>query len=198
RGQRRARHARAHASHRVGRARARRPSRGDQLPLGRRPRGQALRAGAAPAPRRGRPHEEADPARSRRGRAESAQPKRAPAGCAQAACAGAREKPALPQGRGGRMKTLSMVAAICLVGTLLSAGAFWRAERVRAAYRIRGLSDRLAHAKNENAWLKGEIEKRRNPLALEAAAKRRGAAGLVRDLPVVTVAYRDHEELPTP
>lgn len=96
------------------------------------------------------------------------------------------------------MKTMSMVAAICLVGTLLAVGAFWRAERVRAAYRIRGLSDRLAHARNENEWLRGEIEKKKNPLALEVAARRRGLADLVKDLPVVAVQPRDHTEVPGP
>lgn len=96
------------------------------------------------------------------------------------------------------MKTLSMVVAICLVGTLLCAGAFWRAERVRSAYRIRGLSDRLAHAKNENAWLRGEIEKRKNPLAIESAARKKGLTTLVKDLPVVAVPPIAHGDLPTP
>lgn len=95
------------------------------------------------------------------------------------------------------MKTLAMVVAIGLVGTLLSAGAFWRAERVRSAYRIRGLEDRLAHARNENAWLRGEIEKRKNPLALEAASRRRSVA-LVKDVPVVTVPVGERGEVPLP
>jgi hypothetical protein len=91
-----------------------------------------------------------------------------------------------------------MVVAICLVGTLLGSGAYWRAERVRAAYRIRGLSDRLAHAKNENAWLRGEIEKRKNPLSLDAAARKKGLTALVKDLPVVTVSPLEHGDLPAP
>ena len=71
------------------------------------------------------------------------------------------------------MKTMSMVLAICLVGSLLAIGAFWRSERVRCAYRIRTLSDELSHAKNENEWLRGDIEKRGSvgppsPLGLHA------------------------------
>jgi hypothetical protein len=95
------------------------------------------------------------------------------------------------------MRTFAMVVAIGLVGVILCSGAWWRAERVRSAYRIRGLEDRLAHAKNENAWLRGEIENRKNPLALAAAAKRHGVA-LVRDLPVVVVPAAEHGEAPAP
>jgi hypothetical protein len=91
---------------------------------------------------------------------------------------------------------MSMVAAICLVGTLLGIGAYWRAERVRSAYRIRTLQDQLAHAKNENEWLHGALEKKQNPLAIERAAKRFGLGNLVKDVPVVVVPHRDHSEAP--
>ena len=94
------------------------------------------------------------------------------------------------------MKTASMLIAICLVGVLLSTGAFWRAERVRTAYRIRALSDELSHAKNENEWLRGDIEKKKNPRALEVAMKRRGMEAFVKDIPVVTVVPREHVEVP--
>jgi hypothetical protein len=89
-----------------------------------------------------------------------------------------------------------MVIAICLVGTLLATGAYWRAERVRAAYRIRTLSESLSHARNENGWLRGDIEKKKNPRALEMALKRRGAPALIRDVPVVAVPHRVQVEVP--
>jgi hypothetical protein len=91
---------------------------------------------------------------------------------------------------------MSMVAAICLVGSLLAMGAYWRAERVRAAYRIRTLQDQLAHSRNENEWLRGALERKQNPLTIERAAKRLGLAGLVKDVPVVVVPHRDHSEAP--
>ena len=94
------------------------------------------------------------------------------------------------------MKTMSMVAAICLVGSLLAIGSYWRAERVRTAYRIRALQDQLAHSRNENEWLRGALERKQNPLTIARAAKRLGLAGLVKDVPVVVVPKRDHSEAP--
>jgi hypothetical protein len=92
------------------------------------------------------------------------------------------------------VKTFTMVVAIGLVGSLLAAGAYWRSERVRSAYRIKGLQDRLAHAKNENEWLKGGLERKKNPLAIERAAKRVGLKGFVKDIPVIAVVPLDHSE----
>jgi hypothetical protein len=94
------------------------------------------------------------------------------------------------------VKTMSMVVAICLVGSLLAAGSYWRAERVRAAYRIRTLHDELAHARNENEWLRGALERKQNPLTIARSAKRLGVSGLVKDVPVVVVPFRDHREAP--
>jgi hypothetical protein len=94
------------------------------------------------------------------------------------------------------VKTMSMVAAICLVGCLLAIGAFWRSERVRSAYRIRALSDGLSHARNENEWLRGDIERKKNPSLLSIALKKKGAEALVKDVPVVTVVPRAHLEVP--
>jgi hypothetical protein len=91
---------------------------------------------------------------------------------------------------------MSMVIAICLVGALLAAGAFWRSERVRSAYRIRALSDELSHARNENEWLRGDIEKKKNPRWLEAATKKKGFEPLVKDVPVVAVPPRTYVEVP--
>jgi hypothetical protein len=91
---------------------------------------------------------------------------------------------------------MSMVVAICLVGCLLATGAFWRSERVRSAYRIRTLSDSLSHAKNENEWLRGDIEKKKNPRLLEATLKKKGAESLVKDVPVIAVVPRIHVEVP--
>jgi hypothetical protein len=89
-----------------------------------------------------------------------------------------------------------MVLAIFLAGTLFGVGTHWRSERVRSAYRIRVLSETLSHARNENAWLRGDIERKRNPHALDAALKRRRAGTFVRDLPVVQVAPLPHVEVP--
>jgi hypothetical protein len=94
------------------------------------------------------------------------------------------------------VKTFSMVVAIGLVGALLGMGAFWRAERVRSAYRIPGLQDRLAHTRNENEWLKGGLERKKNPLAIERAAKRVGLTGFVKDIPVIAVVPIDHSQDP--
>ena len=94
------------------------------------------------------------------------------------------------------MKTLAMVLAIGLVGSLLGAGAYWRAERVRSAYRIKGLQDRLAHARNENEWLKGGLERKKNPVAIERAGKRAGLTGFVKEIPVISVVALDHSEDP--
>jgi hypothetical protein len=89
-----------------------------------------------------------------------------------------------------------MVTAICLVGALLGIGAYWRAEQLRCAYRIRALSDDLSHAKNENEWLRGDIERKKNPKLLELNLKRRGIAPLVKDVPVIAVVPRAHLEVP--
>lgn len=94
------------------------------------------------------------------------------------------------------MKTFSMVLAIGLVGCLLASGAFWRSERVRGAYRIRSLSERLSHAKNENVWLRTQIEEKRDPRLLAAALKKKNVEAMIRDVPVVKVAPRAHVEVP--
>jgi hypothetical protein len=93
------------------------------------------------------------------------------------------------------MKTASMVAALCLVGVLLGIGAHFRSERVRAAYRIRTLTEKLSHAENENRWLRGEIERKKNPRVLDLALKRRGAETL-GEVPVVEVEPRAWIEVP--
>jgi hypothetical protein len=93
------------------------------------------------------------------------------------------------------MKTASMVAAVCLVGVLLGIGACYRSERVRAAYRIRTLTESLSHAENENRWLRGEIERKKNPRTLDVAMKR-GGADAFKEAPVVEVPPRAHLEVP--
>jgi hypothetical protein len=93
------------------------------------------------------------------------------------------------------MKTAAIVLAICLVGVLCASGTYWRAERVRSAYRVRALAERLAHAQNENAWLRGEVERKLNPTRLQEAAKRCGLGDL-KPVPVVTVPERPVIEVP--
>ena len=94
------------------------------------------------------------------------------------------------------MRTAAMIVAIGLVGTLLSLGAHWRAERIRSAYRVRALSDTLSLVRNENGWLRGGIERKRTPWALERVVHKKRIGPFVHDLPVVPVVPLPHGEVP--
>ncbi len=89
-----------------------------------------------------------------------------------------------------------MITAVCLVGAMLILAAHRRAEGVRAAYRIKTLADRLAQVRNENAWLRAELERRRNPMVLAKTAKALAVELPVEELPVVRVRRRPVQEIP--
>ncbi len=94
------------------------------------------------------------------------------------------------------MRTFLLILGIGLLGALLLLGAHHRAESVRTAYRIRDLGDRLASLRNENAWLRAEIERRRTPQALERVAVKLGVDLPVKDTPLIAV--RPHRGGETP
>ncbi len=94
------------------------------------------------------------------------------------------------------MKTILLILGVALVGTLVLVGAHRRAECLRSAYRIHALSERLATIRNENEWLRAEIDRRSTPRALEAAASKHGVDLPVKDTPLVVVPQRPVREAP--
>ena len=86
------------------------------------------------------------------------------------------------------MKTMSMVVAICLVGTLLAIGAYWRAERVRCAYRIRTPPGPASPTpRTRTSGCAATSRGRRTPSRSSAPRSGVGLADLVKDVPVVAV-----------
>ena len=100
-------------------------------------------------------------------------------------------------GRGDRVKTMSMVVAICLVGSLLATGAFWRSERVRSRLPDPGAPGPLAHARNENEWLRGRHREEEEPARDRARREaRRPRPASSRTSRSIVVVPRDHSEVP--